>query len=40
MKQRDGSVIAKQISDMSAKTLHGFIEDNAEKGAKIYTVPS
>lgn len=37
MKQRDGSVVAKQITDTSAKTLHGFIRSNVKKGANVYT---
>jgi transposase-like protein len=37
MKQRGGIVIAKHVSNTSAKTLQGFIGDNVMAGANVYT---
>ena len=37
MKQRNGVVVAKLIQNTTAKTLQGFIHDNATSGAAVYT---
>lgn len=37
IKSRDGHVVAQKISDTTAETLHGFIENNVKHGANVYT---
>ena len=37
IKQRNGEVVVKHVPDVTAKTLHGFIEDNVVVGATVYT---
>ena len=37
IRSRDGNIVAQKISDTSAETLHGFIENNVKHGSSVYT---
>ncbi len=36
-RDRSGQVVARPISDVSRQTLHGFINENVERGSTVYT---